>query len=297
MNLIEIPANKNNYGEKRNIKSIKYIVIHYTANDGDTAKGNGNYFKNKLEDPSSAHYFVDDNCVVRSVPDNYIAYSVGGKKYSDCDETGGGSMYGIILNKNSISVELCDTVRNNKNDFTEQTIKNAVELVKYLMDKYNIDINHIYRHFDVNGKMCPLPMINNVSLWNDFLNKLGDDAMTTEEKQEFEELKSYVWSIHQLVNQIQIHLQNDEIKNAQEFEQLKSYVWSIHDFTNQIQANVERINKPIYNYIDSNMPSWSVGTIQKLVDKGILQGTGSGLNLNEDMLRMLVILDRQGVFG
>ena len=28
-------ANRNNYGLSRNVKNIKYIVIHYTANDGD----------------------------------------------------------------------------------------------------------------------------------------------------------------------------------------------------------------------------------------------------------------------
>ena len=29
-------ANKKNYGGKRNTSSIKYIVIHYTGNDGDS---------------------------------------------------------------------------------------------------------------------------------------------------------------------------------------------------------------------------------------------------------------------
>ena len=98
MNIIEILANKHNYGSKRNTRVIKYIVIHYTANDGDTAKANGNYFKdNILEEPASAHYFVDDTCVVRSVPDNYVAYSVGGDKYPDCADTGGGTMQNYVI--------------------------------------------------------------------------------------------------------------------------------------------------------------------------------------------------------
>ena len=33
-------ANPKNYGNKRSLKSIKYIVIHYTANDGDTDEAN-----------------------------------------------------------------------------------------------------------------------------------------------------------------------------------------------------------------------------------------------------------------
>ena len=259
MNIIEILSNKSNYGDKRNVNSIKYIVIHYTGNDGDTAKANGNYFKNNKLDPvASAHYFVDDNYIVRSVPDNYIAYSVGGKKYSDCATTGGGTMYGIILNKNSISVELCDTRRNKKNDFTKQTINNAVKLVQYLMKKYNIDVNHIYRHFDVNGKQCPLPMVKDKNMLKDFLNRLGDDCMTTQEKLEFNNLKDTVDVL---------------IKH-------------LDDVGNRI---TELENEMIYNYIDENMPEWAKPTIQKLVNTGKLQGTGEGLGLNDEMLRMLAI--------
>ena len=53
----------------------------------------------------------------------------------------------------------------------------------------------------------------------------------------------------------------------------------------------------IYNYIDDNMPAWARPTVQKLVDAGYLQGDGEGLNLTDDMLRMLVVLDRAGAFG
>ena len=34
-------ANKNNYGTKRSISNIKYIVVHYTGNDGDSDESNG----------------------------------------------------------------------------------------------------------------------------------------------------------------------------------------------------------------------------------------------------------------
>ena len=35
MNLVKILANRINYGNKRNTNNIKWLVIHYTANDGD----------------------------------------------------------------------------------------------------------------------------------------------------------------------------------------------------------------------------------------------------------------------
>ena len=33
-------ANRANYGSKRVLSKIKYIVVHYTANDGDSDEGN-----------------------------------------------------------------------------------------------------------------------------------------------------------------------------------------------------------------------------------------------------------------
>ena len=44
------------------------------------------------------------------------------------------------------------------------------------------------------------------------------------------------------------------------------------------------------------MPNWAKPTIKKLVDKGVLVGTEEGLNLNTLMMRILVILDRIGIF-
>lgn len=45
-----------------------------------------------------------------------------------------------------------------------------------------------------------------------------------------------------------------------------------------------------------DVPGWADETVRKLLRKGSLRGTGDGLNLSEDMLRILVILDREGVF-
>lgn len=44
------------------------------------------------------------------------------------------------------------------------------------------------------------------------------------------------------------------------------------------------------------LPDWGQAAVQKLVDRKFLTGTGEGLNLSDDMIRMLVILDRAGAF-
>lgn len=71
-------ANPKNYGDKRSLKSIKYIVIHYTANDGDTDDANAKYFHNNVV-KASAHYFVDDDSYTKSVPLKNVAWSVGAR--------------------------------------------------------------------------------------------------------------------------------------------------------------------------------------------------------------------------
>ncbi|WP_313524617.1 peptidoglycan recognition protein family protein [Anaerotignum sp.] len=166
-----VTAAKENYGNKRDTKNIKYIVIHYTANDGDADESNARYFQNQIVE-ASAHYFVDDNSTTQSVPDNFVAWSVGGEKYPSCATTGGGKWYGTCTNNNSISVELCDVVRNGKNDFTEKTLANAAELVRSLMKKYNVPIENVIRHFDVVGKVCPKPFVEDVKAWEDFKERL-----------------------------------------------------------------------------------------------------------------------------
>lgn len=62
-----------------------------------------------------------------------------------------------------ISIEICSNNKTGKittpNDpnyyFTDAAVKNAVELTKLLMKMYNIDEDHVIRHYDVNGKPCP----------------------------------------------------------------------------------------------------------------------------------------------
>ena len=143
-------ADRSNYGGIRKLNDIKYIVIHYTANKNDTAENNCKYFQRKNV-KSSAHYFIDSDNIIQSVHDNYIAWSIGGKKYSSCSETGGGTFYGRCKNSNSISIELCS----DNGSFAPGTINNAVKLVQMLRKKYHISINNVIRHFDVTGKSCP----------------------------------------------------------------------------------------------------------------------------------------------
>ena len=41
---------------------------------------------------------------------------------------------------------------------------------------------------------------------------------------------------------------------------------------------------------------WAVETVQKLVNRGVIKGSGGNLDLSEDMLRVLVFQDRAGAY-
>ena len=181
MEIKSLLANQKNYGGKRSTSTIKYIVIHYTANDGDRAASNGRYFRDHIVN-ASAHYFVDNTEIIQSVPDNYIAWSVGGNKYPSCATTGGGKWYGKCTNHNSISIELCDTKKNGVSDFTEATLINAAKLCQMLMKKYNVPIENVIRHFDVVGKICPQPFVENEAAWKKWKERLVDVEMVEQVK-------------------------------------------------------------------------------------------------------------------
>ena len=163
-------ANSGNYGGSRNASQIRYLVYHYTGNDGDRAANNAKYFQNNIV-KASAHYFVDDTTVWRSVPDLKVAWSVGASKYANADKTGGGTMYGVISNTNSLSIEMCDTIRNGVYQASEATLSNAAALGRALMEKYGIPIENVYRHFDVTGKHCPSYLVN-AQKWAEFKKRL-----------------------------------------------------------------------------------------------------------------------------
>lgn len=174
-------AASGNYGGSRNASQIRYLVYHYTGNDGDKAANNAAYFRNNIV-KASAHYFVDDTTVYLSVPELKVAWSVGGSKYANADKTGGGTMYDVITNTNSISIEMCDTIRNGVYQASKATLDNAAELGRALMAKYNIPIENVYRHFDVTGKHCPSYLIA-ADKWKQFKEKLNMDieALTDEQ--------------------------------------------------------------------------------------------------------------------
>ena len=156
-------AHKSNYTKDRK-QPIQYIVVHYTANNGDTAEGNGNYFAQPNRN-ASAHYFINRFDIVQSVLNKDTAWHCGAKSYKHLK----------CRNDNSIGVEMCSK-KDDKGQYyiNEQTQNTAIKLIKVLMKKYNIPLENVLRHYDVTGKICPEPFVRNQVQWLDFKKKLSE---------------------------------------------------------------------------------------------------------------------------
>ena len=158
-------CNPTNYRQGRT-QAIKYIVIHYTGNNGDTAAGNANYFANNGGIEASAHYFVDENEVYRSVLDADTAWHCGDTSYNHPE----------CRNANSIGVEICsrrDVL--GRYYFADEAVNRAVKLAKEKMDEYGIGVDCVVRHYDVTGKICPAPFVSDEVQWKVFKNRLIEE--------------------------------------------------------------------------------------------------------------------------
>lgn len=168
-------------------RDIKYIVVHYTGNKGDSAYNNTKYFKT-VNRRASAHYFVDENEVWQCVEDKDAAWHCGtsGKYYhTDC------------RNANSIGVEMCNSV--SKNEVVE---RNTAELVRYLIKKYKLNSDRILRHYDVTHKQCPLTMIDECE-WQKFKYSLKEDEpMTEAEKAKVQAIDESLTNLYRIVEEM-----------------------------------------------------------------------------------------------
>lgn len=157
--------------------AVKYIVMHYTATDGATAKNEVMYFAlNPAATNASADFFVDDKEIwqYNTAVDSRYSWAVG--------DGSGGSFGGVCSNANQVSVEMSCYCSGGRWYICEETYRNAVSLVRYLMGKYGVPPQRVIRHYDVSGKLCPnavgwLSSTGSDSVWERFKHDIeGTDT-------------------------------------------------------------------------------------------------------------------------
>lgn len=135
------------------LKRIKSIFVHYTANPGTSAAQNRSYFANLAltqERSASAHLIIGyEGEIIQCIPFDEQAYAV------------------MTRNEDSISIECCYV--DEDGSFTQETYDSLIHTLAWLTDQYDLSTEDILRHYDCGGKKCPIYYVEHEDAWNRLL--------------------------------------------------------------------------------------------------------------------------------
>lgn len=169
MNIINDFLTKNKYSRPGfNLKQVKGIVVHYVANPKSSAKANRDFFELRKDGSlnfGSTHYIIGlYGEIIQCVSETETCYHVGAKQYV----LGVQKRLGKYPNHHTIGIECCHTDWSGL--MTKETYDSLVVLSKYLLNKYNLDKNDLYRHYDITSKLCHKWFVENPDEWDKFKN-------------------------------------------------------------------------------------------------------------------------------
>lgn len=171
----------------KKLREVLAVVMHWTANPQANAKENRDFFESKKTGTggyASAHYIIDQNgIIIAAVPENEVAYHTGssakdpasGKIYTDEARRRFGTYASEKNSPNNctIGVELCPT--DNKGNFSDATIRAAVELCADICLRYKLTEKEITTHHNVVGwKDCPKLWTDKPALFEAFKTSVAD---------------------------------------------------------------------------------------------------------------------------
>lgn len=136
------------------LKEVKNIFVHYTANPGTSAAQNRSYFERQKDEHKasvSAHFIIGyDGEILQCVPLTEIAYAVRTRNFD------------------SVSIECCYKAKDGS--FTQETYDSLIALLAWLTDVYDLEKDDILRHYDCGGKKCPLYYTDHPDKWEQLKN-------------------------------------------------------------------------------------------------------------------------------
>ncbi len=92
--------------------------------------------------------------VVQCLPLNELAYAVRSR------------------NPDTISIEVCHPDETGK--FSDVTYNTLVKLTAWLLQQEHLTPDHVIRHFDCDGKACPLYYVEHEDAWNKLKQDIAD---------------------------------------------------------------------------------------------------------------------------
>ena len=132
-----IQCHPSNYTRGRGGRKVDGMAVHYTGT-GASAHNNLVYFS-RSGAAASAHLFVDkDGTIRQSVRFEDTAWAVGN----------------FAENQRTVSAEVVSAGE----DFTDAQVAALAEIYRHLREKYGIA--RVIRHYDVTGKRCPAPYVD-----------------------------------------------------------------------------------------------------------------------------------------
>lgn len=276
-----IACNMANYRAGRT-QPVRYIVMHYTANNGDTARNNCDYYHRVGGLQASAHYFCDEYGAMQSVLECDTAWHCGARAY----------WHPECRNANSIGIEMCSRKRADGSYYIlPETVANAATLAKGIMQRYGIDTEHVVRHYDVTGKRCPMPWVDDPAQWTAFLATLTPKNTTTDEEDEDDMVR------YNTIEEVPSWAQ-DTVRALVDAGALGGVGGGNLDLSMDmirgmvIGKRYAGARSPRYATID-DVPGWAREETQKLVERGALKGDAHGkLNVSMDMLRTMIVCQR-----
>ena len=276
-----IACNTDNYRAGRT-RTVQYIVMHYTANNGDTAQNNCDYYHRVSGVQASAHYFVDEHGAMQSVREGDTAWHCGARAY----------WHPECRNANSIGIEMCSRKRADGSYYIKpETVGNAAALAKDIMQRYGIDTDHVLRHYDVTGKRCPMPWVDDPAQWDAFKASLSPEENTNEEDDDMirydtiDDVPGWARStIKEMMDAGLIAgMGGGRLDLSDDMLRMLYIMWNMRD---------TRYGRIVGGKV-TDVPEWAQDAVQKLVDDGALVGAGdSKLDLSLDMLRTMIVCQR-----
>ena len=276
-----VSCDPSNYRAGRT-QPVRYIVMHYTANNGDTARNNCDYYHRVGGLQASAHYFVDEHGAMQSVRECDTAWHCGARAY----------WHPECRNANSIGIEMCSRKRADGSYYIlPETVANAAALAREIMQRYGIDTEHVLRHYDVTGKRCPMPWVDDPAQWTAFLAMLTPENTTTDEEDEDDMVR------YNKIEDVPDWAQ-DTVRALMDAGALQGDEHGCIDLSRDmirgmvIGKRYADTRSPRYATID-DVPGWAREETQKLVERGALKGDAHGkLNVSMDMLRTMIVCQR-----
>jgi len=274
-----VSCDPSNYRAGRT-QPVRYIVMHYTANNGDTARNNCDYYHRVGGLQASAHYFVDEHGAMQSVRECDTAWHCGARAY----------WHPECRNANSIGIEMCSRKRADGSYYIlPETVANAAALAREIMQRYGIDTDHVLRHYDVTGKRCPMPWVDDPAQWTAFLAMLTLGRTNEEEDENMVKYKT--------IDDVP-EWYRSEVQELMDAGALKGTGNGAIDISEDVVRGAiigmryAEARNPRYYSLD-DVPTWAREETQKLIARGALQGDGKhAINVTYDALQAMIVCQR-----